>query len=85
MVQDWLRKMTVPLSTVANGSLTQRPVIGNTITGLKRWSCHSNDLPRRHDSLFADRKTLTLCPAVSQIKALHVYDFDNTREGARLI
>ncbi|KZF21835.1 hypothetical protein L228DRAFT_248589 [Xylona heveae TC161] len=33
----------------------------HTITGLKRWSCQSKDLP-----------------AVSQIKAIHVYDFDNT-------
>ncbi|PVH96588.1 hypothetical protein DM02DRAFT_617129 [Periconia macrospinosa] len=39
----------------------------HTITALKRWSCHDQDLP----------------PA-SNIKAIHVYDFDNTLFGSPL-
>ena len=53
--------MTAPLATTSVNSTAARKVVGHTITGLKRWSCHSRDLP-----------------PVSQVKALHVYDFDNT-------
>ncbi|KAL8930391.1 MAG: hypothetical protein Q9172_000100 [Xanthocarpia lactea] len=38
-----------------------RKLASYTITGLKRWSCLTRELP-----------------PVSQVKALHVYDFDNT-------
>ncbi|KAI9877461.1 MAG: hypothetical protein M1830_003845 [Pleopsidium flavum] len=52
--------MTAPLT---NGSMNSigRKMASHTITGLKRWSCQSKELP-----------------PVSQIKAIHVYDFDNT-------
>ncbi|KAF6219341.1 hypothetical protein HO133_005166 [Letharia lupina] len=43
------------------GPMNQRKVVSHTLTGLKRWSCHSRELP-----------------PVDQVKALHVYDFDNT-------
>ncbi|CAI6339091.1 unnamed protein product [Periconia digitata] len=39
----------------------------STITALKRWSCHDQDLP-----------------SVSSVKAIHVYDFDNTLFGSPL-
>ncbi|KAL8675428.1 MAG: hypothetical protein Q9168_000259 [Polycauliona sp. 1 TL-2023] len=38
-----------------------RKLASYTVTGLKRWSCLTSELP-----------------PVSQVKALHVYDFDNT-------
>lgn len=53
--------MSAPLTTGSVNSTTVRKIVTHTLTGLKRWSCHSRDLP-----------------PVSQIKALHVYDFDNT-------
>ena len=60
--------------------MNQRKVVSHTLTGLKRWSCLSRDLPRRPHRLspypavyYTNRET-----AVDQVKALHVYDFDNT-------
>ncbi len=52
--------MSAPLATGSVNSTTRR-IVTHTLTGLKRWSCHSRDLP-----------------PVSLVKALHVYDFDNT-------
>jgi len=60
-----------------NGTM-KRKVVSHTLTGLKRWSCHGRELPRK---LYGIR-TLEVCSqgtAVSQVKAIHVYDFDNTR------
>jgi hypothetical protein len=66
--------MTAPLT---NGSLNQRKVALHTLTGLKRWSCHSRELPRKLPEspamAFTEQEV-----AVNQVKALHVYDFDNT-------
>ncbi len=53
--------MSAPLANGSVNSTTARKIVAHTLTGLKRWSCHSRDLP-----------------PVSQVKALHVYDFDNT-------
>ena len=53
--------MTAPFANGPVNSTAARKIVAHTITGLKRWSCHSRDLP-----------------PVSQVKALHVYDFDNT-------
>lgn len=71
--------MSAPL---ANGSLnynTARKIVSYTTTALKRWSCYSpRELPRK--PIISRRKDLSdLSKAVSQVKALHVYDFDNTR------
>lgn len=67
--------MTAPLT---NGSFNQRKVVTHTTTALKRWSCHSRELPRKFRVAwvlrFTDRRL-----AVNQVKAIHVYDFDNTR------
>ena len=54
-------KMSAPLATTSVNSTAARKVVAHTITGLKRWSCQSRDLP-----------------PVSQVKTVHVYDFDNT-------
>ena len=43
--------MTAPLTNISNGTLNQRKVISHTITGLKRWSCHGGELPRKSCSL----------------------------------
>lgn len=56
----------------------------HTTTGLKRWSCQNKDLPCEHVcgsiSPIDFRTNFFLLPAaVSDIKAIHVYDFDNTR------
>ena len=63
---------------MTNGSLNQRKVVSHTLTGLKRWSCQSRELPRKLYELptriFTNQET-----AINQVKALHVYDFDNTR------
>ena len=67
----------------ANGSMnssTARKAASYTLTGLKRWSCVTRELPRMYMK-FSDMKIVTnLREAVSQVKALHVYDFDNTRK-----
>ena len=62
---------------MTNSSLNQRKVVLHTLTGLKRWSCHSRELPRKLHEL-PTRKFTNQETAVSQVKALHVYDFDNT-------
>ncbi|KAL9040747.1 MAG: hypothetical protein Q9180_001724 [Flavoplaca navasiana] len=48
-------------NTTAANAMAGRKLASYTITGLKRWSCLTRELP-----------------PVSQVKALHVYDFDNT-------
>lgn len=63
-----------------------------TTTALKRWSCQSADeLPG--GSLFNlslsfpwpdSEKLIAILTAVTQIKAIHVYDFDNTRTSPQL-
>ena len=69
--------MTVSRSTMTNGLVTERRPTTNTLTGLKRWSCLSKELPCMLSSPFmhpdADQRL-----AVSKIRALHIYDFDNT-------
>lgn len=62
----------------SNGSVSQRKVVSHTLTGLKRWSCHSGDLPRRLCHPF-NSELSDLVLAVNAVKAIHVYDFDNTR------
>ena len=74
MIRYRVEMMTAPLT---NGSLNQRKVALHTLTGLKRWSCHSRELPRKllesPAMAFTEQEA-----AVNQVKALHVYDFDNT-------
>ena len=77
MIRLCLEKMS---ALFTNGSMNQRKVVSHTLTGLKRWSCHSRELPRTYHLLppypavhLTKSKT-----AVDQVKALHVYDFDNT-------
>ena len=53
--------MNAHLAHSSVNTTAARKIVAHTITGLKRWSCQSRDLP-----------------PVSQVKALHVYDFDNT-------
>ncbi|KAL9000907.1 MAG: hypothetical protein Q9169_000662 [Polycauliona sp. 2 TL-2023] len=48
-------------NTTSANAMAGRKLASYTITGLKRWSCLTRELP-----------------PVSQVKALHVYDFDNT-------
>ena len=51
-----------------------------SLAGLKRWSCSSNELPGMltAETLF---RQLRSGAAVTDIKNLHVYDFDNTRQS----
>ena len=72
-----LNKMVGPS---IDGSMNQRKVI-HSITGLKRWSCHSRELPRKALALTVFPVIVAVDPyiAINRIKALHVYDFDNTR------
>lgn len=55
----------------------------HTLTSLKRWSVANTELPGARTFLMPHVNTpANNVPviAVSQIKAIHVYDFDNTRE-----
>ena len=70
-------KMIAPFT---NGSVNQRKLGSHTLTGLKRWSCHNRELPRRLH-LLSIRLVVIVTKsnlAIDQVKALHVYDFDNT-------
>ena len=84
MIRLWAtklsRKMVAPL---ADRPMSQRKVI-HTITGLKRWSCHSRELPRKTRSFVPpiSNRCTEFSTAIQRIKALHVYDFDNTRTPA---
>ena len=62
---------------MTNSQISERKNTANTLTGLKRWSCQSKELPSMQDpeNIFSNAESLQ---AVSKIKALHVYDFDNT-------
>lgn len=79
MRSRWLgkfdKKMAEPWS---NGSVGQRKVVSHTLTGLKRWSCHSGDLPRKLCYPF-NLELSDPAVAINDVKAIHVYDFDNTR------
>lgn len=70
-----------------NGSLPQdhSRMPTRTITGLKRWSVASRELPGGFDlhvlKIHVLVRWLTVSlriAAISQVKAIHVYDFDNT-------
>ena len=69
-------RMTVPIT---NGSVGQRR--NYTITGLKRWSCQARQLPCMSLLLTCALFNAHFALAVSQVKAIHVYDFDNTCES----
>ena len=77
MIRLYRDKMIAPFT---NGSVNQRKLGSYTLTGLKRWSCHSRELPRRPDFLsLGPVVSFTKADlAIDQVKALHVYDFDNT-------
>ena len=77
MIGLCLEKM---IATFTNGSMNQRKLVSHTLTGLKRWSCHSRELLRRPRFPFppADASPTESMAAIDQVKALHVYDFDNT-------
>lgn len=51
----------------------------HTVTALNRWSVADKQLPCRSPHPAFQVCKLTV-PAVDKIKAIHVYDFDNTRE-----
>ena len=80
MIKFGLEKMVAPFT---NGSLNQRKLVSHTLTGLKRWSCHTQELPRRlhllslHPAISFTKSNI----AIDHVKALHVYDFDNTRKS----
>lgn len=59
--------MASAYSVISTQPVQQTPVkqAHHTLTGLKRWRCNHED------------KEL---PPVSAVKAIHVYDFDNTCE-----
>lgn len=67
-----------------DGSLPQDQsrITSRTITGLKRWSVANQNLP----GVFIYKESiqsgwlmvLRRIAAISQVKAIHVYDFDNT-------
>lgn len=80
------RKMSAagaaPSATVATAQAQP-----HTTTALNRWSVAERTLPRK---LFALKETYftveisNVATAVDKIKAIHVYDFDNTRSSRRL-
>lgn len=79
MKSRWLGKVAQKMAEPwSNGSVSQRKVVSHTLTGLKRWSCHSGDLSRKLCNPFIFELS-DLAPAVNAVKAIHVYDFDNTR------
>ncbi len=80
MLRYWLGKIPEKMAAPSNnGSMNQRKVVSHTLTGLKRWSCHSRELPRKlyHVSTL---NLSDLMIAVNVVRAIHVYDFDNTRK-----
>jgi hypothetical protein len=66
----------------ANGSFMEYHPASRTITGLKRWSSINKDLPgKAFLPLVSPRRHLIdVLPfqGPSQVRAIHVYDFDNT-------
>ncbi|KAF9892964.1 hypothetical protein FE257_000556 [Aspergillus nanangensis] len=79
------RDPTIVTRALTNGGHLHSP--SHTITGLKRWSIANRDLPGKAIDFPSDfvsyrcaNRVLFLRShtAVSQIKAIHVYDFDNT-------
>ena len=64
---------------------TTRNMVAHTITGLNRWSCQNGELPRLNLHTYLMLIFAKACAAVSQVKALHVYDFDNTCRDCRYL
>lgn len=68
-------------AALTNGTVssTGRKMTSRTITGLKRWSCQNAELPRKGVvPLLTSIQSSDQATAVSQVKAIHIYDFDNT-------
>jgi hypothetical protein len=55
--------------------------MANTLTSLNRWSIADKQLPGNIQLIHDYLQKLTFT-AVNSIKAIHVYDFDNTRQYA---
>lgn len=79
-------KMAPPLPHGSSAVDPRKPTYSPT--SLKRWSCQSNgDLPGTKSpgneiKFTRPEANLGIYTAVSQIKAIHVYDFDNTCKQA---
>jgi hypothetical protein len=54
--------------------------IPQTVTALGRWSVANKQLPGKFSCLQSPRECDSQYLAAEKIKALHVYDFDNTRK-----
>lgn len=68
------------MSSGVNGLTHGSSKLHHTVTALNRWSVANRQLPRKKNTLLTDVvEANQLITAVGKIKALHVYDFDNTR------
>jgi hypothetical protein len=69
-------------STTSGMHASNRP---HTITSLRRWSIVNKELPGKNRSLINQPwEVLTnaiITTVMRKIRAIHVYDFDNTREN----
>lgn len=80
MLRLWMGKIPEKMAAPwTKGHTNQPKVVSHTLTGLKRWSCHSRELPRKL-SHFSTIEVSDPVVAVNNIRAIHVYDFDNTRK-----
>jgi hypothetical protein len=69
------------LPSGGNGLADHSPQLHHTVTALSRWSVANRQLPREKKIFMPYVLEANECNAViGKIKALHVYDFDNTRQ-----
>lgn len=86
VISEKFARLGPSASTMSYGTATSQRGPSHTLTSLKRWSVATKELPGERASgimkLFCENgANRYICGlAVSQIKTIHVYDFDNTRE-----
>lgn len=90
VISENLARLGSPTLKMSYNTMTSERGPSHTLTSLKRWSVATRDLPGERAGrtsegcgVFLVIMELTCISrlAVSQIKAIHVYDFDNTREN----
>lgn len=88
VISEKFARLGPSASTMSYGTATSQRSPSHTLTSLKRWSVATKELPGERAGCASGImdasvkiELMGVCGlAVSQIKTIHVYDFDNTRE-----
>jgi hypothetical protein len=91
VISEKLVRLGTSTAAMSYGTATSQRGPSHTLTSLKRWSVATKDLPGERAGCASEtvassvnlELTVACGLAVSQIKTIHVYDFDNTRENHR--